>query len=151
ERQCAERPGEEAPAPRVYAPEQGGYLPPSGKEPGGNSAAGTQSMSLQAQLESQQQGFLLNLDQTVELGVVNSREYQSFREDLYLAALPVTRQRFSFAWQWAATEEAVRQWAGPESLEGLQNNWTLNSTVGVSKLFSTGALLTADFANKTVF
>ncbi len=101
--------------------------------------------------EQQQMGFLLTLDQAAELGLINSREYQSFREDLYLEALPVTQQRFSFAWQFAATESAVRQWAGVESAEGHQNRWALNSNVGVSKLFSTGALLTAAFANNTVF
>jgi hypothetical protein len=100
---------------------------------------------------SQQQGFVLTLEQSVELGVINSREYQSFREDLYLAALPVTQQRFSFAFQWAATEQAIRNWAGPESLVGHQNDWSLGSNVGFSKLFSTGALLTAAFANNTVF
>src|SRR5205807_1000020 len=45
----------------------------------------------------------------------------------------------------------IRQWAGPQSLEGHRNNWTLNSKVGFSKLFSTGALLTFAFANNTVF
>jgi hypothetical protein len=97
------------------------------------------------------QGFLLTLDQSAELGVINSRDYQRFREDLYLLALPVTTQRFSFAFQWLATETAFRQWAGVESLEGHKENWTMNSTIGVSKLFSTGALLTTAFANSTVW
>jgi hypothetical protein len=95
--------------------------------------------------------FLIKLEQAVELGVINSREYQSFREELYLAALPVTQQRFSFAYQWAATENAIRQFAGSSSLEGSQNNWTLASTPSFSKLFSTGALLTFSLANTTVF
>ncbi len=99
-----------------------------------------------------QQGFLLNLDQSVELGTINSRTYQSIREDLYLAALPVTQQRFTFAWQWAAIENAMRQWAGPNTpLIGQQNNWNLGSSASVSKMFSTGALLTMSFANSTVF
>lgn len=100
---------------------------------------------------AESQGFVLTLDQACELGVINNREYQLFREDLYLAALPVTSQRFSFAWQWLATEQAIRQWAGPFSLEGHENRWSLGTTVGVSKLFSTGALLTTTFANTTVF
>ena len=37
-------------------------------------------------------GFLLTLDQAVELGVINSPQYQTFREQLYEAALPVTQQ-----------------------------------------------------------
>lgn len=96
-------------------------------------------------------GFVLTMDQACELGLINSRDYQRFREALYLQALPVTAQRFSFAWQWTAIEQAIRQWAGPGSLEGHENNWTLGTTVGVSKLFSTGALLTSTFANTTVF
>jgi Outer membrane efflux protein len=96
-------------------------------------------------------GFLLKLGQSVELGVVNSRDYQRFREELYLAALPVTQERFSFAYQWAATENAVRTSAGPLSVFGEQNNWTLTTTPSFSKLFSTGALLTASFANTVVF
>jgi len=102
-------------------------------------------------LSAAQKGFLLKLDQAVELGVVNSRDYQRFREELYLSALPVTQQRFSFAYQWAATENAVREWAGPLSSLGRQNNWTLTTTPSVTKLFSTGALLTASFANTVVF
>jgi hypothetical protein len=96
-------------------------------------------------------GFLLKLGQCVELGVVNSRDYQRFREELYLGALPVTQQRFNFAYQWAATEQAVRTSAGPLSPLGEQNNWTLTTTPSFSKLFSTGALLTASFANTVVF
>ena len=96
-------------------------------------------------------GFLIELNQSVELGVINAREYQSVREDLYLVALPVTQQRFSFTFQWTAIENAVRQWAGVGSSVGPQNNWQLNSTAGATKLFSTGALLTLAFANQVVF
>jgi outer membrane protein TolC len=102
-------------------------------------------------LTAQLKGFLLKLDQAVELGVINSRQYQNFREGLYEAALPVTLQRYSFAYQWTATETAVRQWAGPLSLIGEKNSWNLGSTIGFSKLFSTGALLTSSFANSVVF
>src|SRR5581483_10374929 len=97
------------------------------------------------------QPYLLNLEQACELAVINSREYQDAREDLYLTALPVTLQRFSFAAQFFAAEQAVRQWAGSETPGGAQNNWTLNSNAGVTKLFSTGALLLFNFANQTVF
>jgi hypothetical protein len=96
-------------------------------------------------------GFIIKLDQSVELGVINSPIYQTFREELYEAALPVTLERYNFSYQFAAIEDWVRQSAGPQSLEGEQNNWTGNGTVSVTKLFSTGALLTFDFFNKTVF
>ncbi|MBI3412197.1 MAG: hypothetical protein HY040_28025 [Planctomycetes bacterium] len=122
--------------------------------PGVSEVFGKQGWSIQGLIDgplSEPNGFLLTLEQAVELGVINSREYQSVREDLYLAALPVTLQRFSFAWQWAAIENAIRQFAGPASLVGPQNNWSLGSTTSVSKLFSTGALLTMSFANTSIF
>jgi outer membrane protein TolC len=96
--------------------------------------------------------YLINLPQSVELGVFNSREYQDAREDVYLTALPVTLQRFAFAAQFFAAGEAVRQWTGSDTVgpEAGHNTWSLNSNVGFSKLFSTGALLLFNFANQTV-
>ena len=100
-------------------------------------------------LNATQRGFLLTLDQAVELGVINSPQYQTFREQLYLQALPVTQQRFNFSYEWAAVADFIRQMSGGEVTGGAQNNWTGASSIGFSKLFSTGALLTADFANTT--
>jgi outer membrane protein TolC len=95
--------------------------------------------------------YLLKLEQAVELGLINSREYQDARENLYLTALPVTLERFAFAAQFFAATEAIREWAGRRSSVGYQNNWTWPSNAGVAKLFSTGALLLFNFANQTVF
>ncbi|HEV2950012.1 MAG TPA: hypothetical protein VGX70_21725 [Gemmataceae bacterium] len=95
--------------------------------------------------------YLLKVEQAVELGLINSREYQDARENLYMTALPVATERFSFAAQFFAFGQAVRQWSGTQTPGGHQNNWSLGSNVGFSKLFSTGAVLLADFANQTVF
>jgi outer membrane protein TolC len=94
--------------------------------------------------------YLINLDQSVELGGFNSREFQDRREDLYLTALPVASDRFSFAAQFLLAGEVIRQWAGSQSPEGRQNNWSAATNTGVAKLFPTGALLLLDFANRTV-
>lgn len=94
--------------------------------------------------------YLIKLEQAVELGLINSREYQDAREDLYLTALPVTLERFAFGPQLFAAGEAIREWAGPQSPVGHQNNWRFNSNAGVARLFSTGALLLMNFANQTV-
>jgi outer membrane protein TolC len=94
--------------------------------------------------------FLITQEQAVELGLVNSREYQTRREDLYLTALPVTLERFGFAYQFFATSEAIREWTGEGIPPGKGDRWRVNSTAGFSKLFSTGALLLLDFANQTV-
>jgi len=95
--------------------------------------------------------YLLTLDQAAELAMFNSREYQDAREELYLATLPVTQERFSFMAQFFAAETSARNWAGPRSPEGHQNNWTVNTGTGFTKLLPTGALLLLNFANTTVF
>jgi outer membrane protein TolC len=94
--------------------------------------------------------YRLKLDQTVELGLINSREYQDARENLYLTALPVSLQRFAFAPQLFAASQAIREWAGSQTTGGPQNNWTVNSNAGATELFSTGALLLTNFANQTI-
>jgi outer membrane protein TolC len=94
--------------------------------------------------------YRIRVEQAAELGLVNSREYQDHRENLYLATLPVTLQRFAFAPQFYATEQAIRRWAGSETVLGSQNFWEFDTNTGFSKLFPTGALLLLNFANQTV-
>src|SRR5208282_2297589 len=55
--------------------------------------------------------YLLTLDQAAELAMFNSREYQDQRENLYLLALPVTQERFSFTTQLFAAQEAFREYS----------------------------------------
>ncbi|MCI0377702.1 MAG: TolC family protein [Gemmataceae bacterium] len=95
--------------------------------------------------------YLIRLDQAVELGVINSREFQDRRENLYLAALPVTQERFAFAPQFFAIENAVRERTGNAYVAPAGSNlWRVNTDTGFTKLFSTGALLALSFANQTV-
>jgi outer membrane protein TolC len=95
--------------------------------------------------------YLLNLEQTIELGFLCSREFQTIREQLYLTALPVTAERFSFVAQPYLAEQLVRERAGSETPGGPTNRWINNSAFGFTKLFSTGALLLFNFANQTVY
>jgi len=95
--------------------------------------------------------YLMTLDQAAELAMFNSREYQDQRENLYLAALPVTLERFSLAAQFLASQEAIREYAGRNTPTGQTSNWTLNNGIGVSKILPTGALLLLNFSNQTVF
>ncbi len=95
--------------------------------------------------------FLLTLDQAAELAMFNSREYQDQRENLYLAALPVTQERFSFMAQFFAGQEAMRAYTGSTTPEGQSSNWSLNNGTGFSKILPTGALLLLNFSNQTVF
>lgn len=100
---------------------------------------------------SQQRTFLIKLEQAVELGLLNSREYQTRREQVYLAALPVTLERFAFAPQLFSAETAFYERFGRNAVGGPAKRWRLESVNGFSQLFSTGALLLLSFANRTVF
>jgi hypothetical protein len=95
--------------------------------------------------------YLLSLDQAAELAMFNSRQYQDQREDLYLAALPVALERFSFMAQFLAGSQAIRSYAASEAPGGKENNWALNNGIGMSKVLPTGALLLLNFSNQTVF
>jgi hypothetical protein len=99
---------------------------------------------------TQGQGFLLSMEQAVELGLFNSREYQDRREGLYLAALPVTLARFAFAPQFFTLGTAIREWTGAETPEGGHNRWRLDGQTGFTKQFVTGATLLLQLANQTV-
>jgi hypothetical protein len=94
--------------------------------------------------------FLITLEQAVELGSFNSREYQNAREGVYLTALPVTLARFAFAAQFETLNQTIRQWAATDSSVGRRNRWLSGTTVGFSKFFSTGALLLVKLTNETV-
>lgn len=94
--------------------------------------------------------YRLRLEQSVELGLFNSREFQDRREDLYLAALPVTLERFTFAAQAFATEQIIREVTGRERTEGQGNRWRVGTDVGITRRFSTGAELLVRLANQVV-
>lgn len=100
-------------------------------------------------LYSNQKGYRIKLDQAVELGLINAREFQDRREDLYLAALPVTLERFTFATQAFAAEQAVRRSVGAD-LPGAGEFWDLGTRVGFAKRFPTGAAVLFELANQVV-
>jgi hypothetical protein len=114
--------------------------------------AGAQRSAASAPLETlgmRQDPFIINLEQAVELAFFNSRDFQTRREALYLSALPVTLERFAFLPQFEATQSAIREWAGRQAPTGPQNRWQVNTTVGANKLFTNGALLMLQLANRT--
>jgi outer membrane protein TolC len=148
------QPGPEGrpPVPRTEQPDTSALAKPTEQKPGGAAEPVSATTSLSTKTKpGERPPYLLKLEQAVQLGLINSREYQDAREDLYMTALPVTLERFSFAAQFFAAGQVIREWAGVQSPEGHQNNWTANSNFGFTKLFSTGALLLVNFANQTVF
>ena len=131
-------------------------LPVSSNRPGANpppvpaDEVENQRATMPTNRWHRKQPYLLNLEQCLELAIFNSREFQNRREDLYLSALPVTLQRFNFLPQFLATENALREWSTKTFPGGPTNQGTLNTNLGVQKLFSTGALLVLRVANQTV-
>src|SRR5262249_13191609 len=100
-------------------------------------------------LASNVQGFRIKLNQAVELGLINSREFQDRRQDLYPAALPVTLERFNLPTQAFFTAQVVRDLTG-SNLSGAGRLWSLNTTGGLTKTFATGGTLLVQFANQVV-
>ena len=134
---------------RAYSADSG-PLPAVAGLPAVSDADLPQQKSIDAALRTHEVPFLLNLDQSVELSLFNSREYQNRREDLYLAALPVTLQRFNFVTQFTLGATAVREWLASGRVGGPSSNWNILTTGSVRQLFPTGALLTAQLANELV-
>lgn len=93
--------------------------------------------------------FLITMDQSLELAVINSREFQDRREQLYLTALPVTLQRFNFMPQFLATSDFFRRWSASESPFGKQDDLRVDTAVGLTQTFETGAMLVLRLANQT--
>lgn len=100
--------------------------------------------------QTREQPFRLRLDQCLELALFNSREFQDRREDLYLAALPVTLERFNFAAQALATEQVIREATGQDRGDGAGNGWRISSTAGFTRNFATGASLLVRLANQVI-
>jgi outer membrane protein TolC len=101
-------------------------------------------------LRINESAFLVTLDQAVELSQFNSRELQDRREDLYLAALPVTLERFAFVPHIFAGVTATRTWLGSQVPGGPGSSWNIASTGSITQLFPTGATAVAQLANQLV-
>ena len=124
--------------------------------------------------------YKLDMQQSFQLALMNARFYQSQLESLYLAALPVTLQRFAFQPQFYAGMSpltGVPQTGGagssgtsigggsippvnfPNSFTyatrfaptGQVSNLNLGTVAGVGKLFNSGGQLLMGFASELVF
>jgi outer membrane protein TolC len=84
----------------------------------------------------------LTLQDAVRYAVENSRPYQLRKEQLYLSALTLTRERFEFVPQFFAntTVNAERDANGNKTLD-------VNSRVGFDQLLKTGGRVSVDLAN----
>ena len=88
---------------------------------------------------------VINLEQSLNLAVRNSREYQTQKEQLYLTALTLTGARYEFTPQFFA--ETTPQIEGSPAGSDIGS---VHSQVGVSQLLKTGGRLTLSLGNDLV-
>lgn len=97
--------------------------------------------------------ILLDLNQSVRLGLLHSREYQRELEDLYLSALDVTFERFRFDVQYFAGNDTNFFADGPRRNGTGQSSSLLTSDTNfqANKLFASGGQLMVNVANSLVW
>lgn len=102
-----------------------------------------------AAFASTERAYKVTLEQTVELALFNSREFQDRREDLYLAALPVSLERFGFSAQFFAAENLILS-AGGQDTSAPGTRWSPGTTFGFNQKLASGATLLTQLANQVV-
>jgi outer membrane protein TolC len=78
----------------------------------------------------------IDLHRTLEIAFENSRDYQTRKENVYVAALNLTRQRFNFGLQWFDRGDG-----GVAGVEGDTGTATADNAFGVDKVFEFGGSL----------
>lgn len=103
-------------------------------------------------LDLDEKGILhLNQDRAVEVALLNSRENQTAIEDVYLAALALTLNRFEFALQWFGRNATDFTHFGSGGAPTESNTLSSLSNLGFTRNFAAGGQLLVDFANSLVF
>jgi hypothetical protein len=148
-RDSATDPPERWPQPKPVDPTAPPGNDPAGPGGDGLPPEGDPAADYLRALTTEQPAYRIRLEQAVELGLFNSREFQDRREDLYLAALPVSLARFNFAALAFFSEEVIRRSTGRELANGGER-WQFTSDGSIRKLFPTGAQLLARLANQVV-
>ncbi len=94
----------------------------------------------------------VNLPDAVDLASIHSREYQSTIEDLYLAALALTEERFRLGVRFLGTS-GTEPGAGFNTRTNSRGNATstLSQTFGMSQLLPTGGQVAVDIANSVTW
>ncbi|MCS6864683.1 MAG: TolC family protein [Gemmataceae bacterium] len=137
------------PPPQPVDPAKPAGNDPVGQGGDGWPADGEPAADYLRALTTDQPAYRIRLEQAIELGLFNSREFQDRREDLFLAALPVSLARFNFAALAFFGEEVIRRSTGRELANGGER-WQFTSDGSIRKLFPTGAQLLARLANQVV-
>jgi outer membrane protein TolC len=101
-------------------------------------------------LETEPDGTLvLTPERAVQIGLLDSREYQTQLETLYETALTLTLDRFEFALHWFGTNDTTWTHFGSDGDE--TNTLMTESVIGFTRQFAAGGQLMAELANNFVF
>lgn len=92
----------------------------------------------------------LDQNRAVEVALLNSREYQTVLEDVYLTALRLTLNRFEFDLQWFLTNSTSFTHFGSGGAPTETNTLVSNTNLGFSRNLAAGGQLFVDFANSFV-
>jgi len=116
-------------------------------------AASVESPEWLGSLELSEDGKLkLDQQRAVEVGLLNSRDYQTELERLYLSALSLSLERFEFDLQWFGGNNTFYDHFGTGGADGNERNLlTTSSGLGFTRNFAAGGQLLADFANTFVW
>lgn len=117
-------------------------------EPFGLSADAQQQT---AEPASQRQIPNLTLNQAIELSYIHSREYQTAIEDVYLAALDLTFERFQFAVRYLGFAGEPGADLTYEHIPHTQDSLGFTPRLGVSQLLPTGGQWIVELANNTLW
>lgn len=132
--------------------EDGPHQPLSAGGPGGSSPYAPQCENKPFVNTGQYGIENLTLTQALELSYIHSREYQTQIEELYLAALALTFDRFQFNVRYLGL--GGREPSSDLTFESIpreQNSLTMNNRVGISQLLPAGGQWLVEFANNTVW
>lgn len=93
----------------------------------------------------------LSQDRAVEVALLNSREYQTALESVYLQALALTLNRFEFDVRWFGRNATTFTHVGAGGPPFESDTLAVNSDVGFNRTFAAGGQLLADLSNALVF
>jgi hypothetical protein len=89
-------------------------------------------------------------DKAVEVALVNSREFQTAVESLYLQALSLTLNRFEFDLRWFGRNATTFTHTGTSAFPTETNVLNVDTNVGFNRNLAAGGQLLVDFANSVV-
>ena len=94
----------------------------------------------------------LTIEEAVKIGLRNSRDYQEQVENMYLAALALTFERYRYDVRPVAFGDEMGTEVGYDNSPNSGSSWGLGKTnLGMSKLFPSGAQFMAELTNNTIW